>query len=285
MRAAVRRGDTVFITTVSGLALDESGVYAYAERLQVTGATESVRVSGKLAVLRTDGVDIVWMRKEPPVDEGFIMATRLLDKFAEAVPVINSPRALREWNEKFSIFHFPELIAPTWAGTQLVDAVAFRQRHKSVVLKPMNGFGGRGVYVSLAGDNNFAAVFDLIGDNGKNAVMVQAYLPAGRDYDSRVFVVNGKPLDWMLKRYPSPQDNRGNLAAGSQPEAALLGKAERRIANKVGKKLTAAGILFAGLDVIDGKLIEINITCPTGLRQIRDMIKDDPAEWILAALS
>ena len=143
--------------------------------------------------------------------------------------------------------------------------------------------GGRGVVVSPVGDKNLRALIELVGDGGR-MLMAQQYLDKARAGDCRVFVINGKPADTMLVRIPRDDDHRGNMAAGGRPEARPLGKQEKIIADAIGPTLAAQGILFAGLDIIGGKLTEINITCPTGLKEVRDQSGKDLAEDILQSL-
>lgn len=282
MRAAARRGDSVWCATLVDLSLDADGVAFFASRLLVREDDQQWMETAETAALRAGDFDVIAMRKEPPVDEEYAMATRLLDIAAEQTPVVNAPRALREWNEKTAIFRFPAHIPPTWTGADADAAADFHRQHGTSVLKPLNGFGGEGVYVAPPDDLNFRSVFSLLSGGGRRMIMAQAYLPAGRDGDSRVFVVGGAPLEWMLVRIPRADDHRGNLSAGGRGEARRLGDDERRIAAAVGGALVAAGIRFAGLDIIGGKLIEINITCPTGLREVRDQTGEDPAEAVLA---
>ena len=160
-------------------------------------------------------------------------------------------------------------------------ATEFRQQQGAVVLKPLDGMGGQGIYVATEEDRNFRSVFDLLSAFGEKKIMMQAYLPAAREADHRVFVVGGKPLDFMLVRTPRADDHRGNLAAGGTGVARPLDSDARRLVESVGADLLAAGVHFAGLDVIGGKLVEVNITCPTGLRQVRDQTGEAVDEAIV----
>lgn len=213
--------------------------------------------------------DCIFMRKEPPVDSAFTTATRLLDLATQHTPVLNHPTALRRWNEKLSIFNFPKLILPTWVGCDLAAARAFYQRYCPVVLKPLDKMGGQGVYLSGEEDLNFNSVFGVLSDGGLAQVMLQQAAPRAAEGDRRVFVVCGEPFGWMLTRQPDAQDFRANMAAGGTHRAEKIDDEHRAIAAKVGKFLKRHGISFAGLDVVGGKLTEINITCPTGLATIR----------------
>ena len=282
MRAYAKRGDEIWHTPASGLGADSAGFYAAAERLKIFPEDSAWFAREQSAHMRADDFACIWMRKEPPANDDYMVAARLLE--LAQTPVYNSPRALRDLNEKLCIFNFPQLIPPTWAGASFEAAAAFHREHGAVALKPLNGFAGRGVYLAAAKDRNFRAVFDLLSDGGKSVVMAQKYLPAGQDGDSRVFLINGKPCAHMLRRIPRADDFRGNLAAGGEPRAAPLGAAERKTAEAAGERLLAAGVVFAGLDIIDGRLIEANITCPTGLRETTEQSGHDIAQDIIAAL-
>ena len=255
------------------------GVRVRAKRVKVSEEDDEWMAVEEERHCRGDFFDLTLMRKEPPVDEDFVNATRLLDWMP--APVINAPSALRGLSEKLSIFRYAEWIAPTWVGSRADEADEFRQQQGAVVLKPLDGMGGQGIYVATEEDRNFRSVFDLLSAFGEKKIMMQAYLPAAREADHRVFVVGGKPLDFMLVRTPRADDHRGNLAAGGTGVARPLDSDARRLVEGVGADLLAAGVHFAGLDVIGGKLVEVNITCPTGLRQVRDQTGEAVDEAIV----
>lgn len=276
MRGAARRGDDVYCAEMRDLMVREGAVHVRASELEMLPLDDSAPVWHRVMECSEQpatAFDAVLMRKEPPVDENFVMATRLLDIINRDVAVVNHPRALREQNEKLSILDFPDLIPPTWVGADVAAAEEFRRAHGSVVLKPLNGMGGQGIYVSAAEDRNFRSVFELLAGEGR-MIMAQAYMPAAREGDYRVFALNGAALPWMLARFPREDDHRGNLAAGGTPEARPLDDAAARIAAVVAPQLAARGVRFAGLDVIGGKLIEINITCPTGLVEVGEQTSE-----------
>ena len=288
LRAAARRNDALYIAAQHDLRLVDNAVQVKSCPLEMAdnGAEESRQKMsvGEADIMPATFFHVVMMRKEPPVDENFITATHLLEKISPAVPVINAPQALRDMNEKLSIFNFPDLIPPTWVGSDWAAAAGFCRAHKQAVLKPLNGMGGQGIYVSTADDMNFRSVFELLSREGRS-VMLQAYLPAVREGDCRLLVVNGEALPWMVVRIPRPDDHRGNMAAGGRPEVRRLDAAAERIGRQVAPALSRAGVQFAGLDIIGGRLIEINITCPTGLCEVAEQTGEDAAAKVMEALT
>ena len=282
MRAAARRQDTVFSAQLNDIIVTESGLSVKARQLTIYENHAPWHEITANEYQRADAFDAALMRVEPPVNQRFLQATLLLDKFP--IPIINCPRALREFNEKLAILAFPKLIAPTIISADFNIIADFHARYNGAVIKPLDGMGGRGIYVSPAKDMNLRSVVESLSDNGHNWLIAQKYLPAAREGDSRVFVINGIPSQWMLCRIPREDDHRGNLAAGGKGEARPISDAAKKIAEAVGPSLVNVGILFAGLDVIGDALTEINITCPTGLREVRDQTDNDLAENIIAAV-
>ena len=282
MRAAARAGEEIYAAVFGDLGMDARGATITARRLHPQNEDDSSWAGAEnVKEYRSDNFDAVWMRAEPPVDARFMTATLILDSIA--LPVFNSPRALREMNEKLAILRFPDLIPPTVVRADIAGLSAFHSAHGGAVFKPLDGMGGRGVYVSPPDDKNLHSVLEMIGNGGRDWIMAQQYLPQAREGDARVFVIDGKAAEWMLLRTPRADDHRGNLAAGGAGRALPTDSAARAVAAAAGPALAAAGILFAGLDIIGGRLTEINITCPTGLREVRDQTGDDLAETILAA--
>lgn len=274
MRAAARRGDEVFCAELHDLRVRDGEMAVRAVRVLVSeddAAWMRFGEGGARGEVREAGFfEAILVRKEPPVDEAFVMATRLLDVAARRTRVVNAPRALRECNEKLLCLAFPDLIPPTWVGACAEEAGDFWRRCGTVVLKPLNGMGGAGVYVCAPDDLNFRSVFGVLSGGGRRQIMAQGYLAAAREGDFRVFAVNGEVLPMMLARVPRADDHRGNMAVGGRAQAMPLDAAAARIGAAVAPELRRRGILFAGLDVIGGRLIEVNITCPTGLRVVRD---------------
>ena len=280
MRAAARAKNDVFDAEISGLGAEKNGATVRARHVQISESDSDWRAVSDSQTLRGKDFDAVFMRVEPPVNSRYATALLLLD--ALGAPVFNAPRALREQNEKLSILRFPQHIPPTAVSADISVLAEFHAQHGGAVLKPLDGMGGRGVYVSPKNDKNFHSVAEMLG-GGRDLLMAQQYLPEARKGDARVFVVAGKPMPLMLLRAPPENDHRANLAAGGAARAVPLSAAAKTIAEAAGPALAEAGVLFAGLDVIGENLTEINITCPTGLREVRDQTGEDYAEIILDA--
>jgi len=210
----------------------------------------------------------VWMRKDPPVDEAYLYATHLLE-LAErrGVRVINRPAALRAWNEKLSSLRWSHLMAPTLVASRVDVLAAFTAEHREVVLKPLGGRAGQGVVFAAAGTPGLGALLELVTAQQTLPVMVQAFLPGVSAGDKRILLVDGEPLG-AVNRVPSGGEFRSNLAVGGQPQATDLTQAERRICAELAPALRAEGLFFVGIDVIDGRLSEINVTSPTGIREV-----------------
>ncbi|KEF42543.1 MAG: glutathione synthetase [Cyanobium sp. CACIAM 14] len=242
--------------------------------------------AGEPRPLPLDHFRWVWMRKDPPVDEAYLYATHLLE-LAErrGVRVLNRPAALRAWNEKLSSLRFSQLMAPTLVASRVDDLAAFTADHGEVVLKPLGGRAGQGVVFAAAGTPGLRALLELVTLQQTLPVMVQAFLPGVREGDKRILLVDGEPLG-AVNRLPRDGEFRSNLAVGGQPEACDLSGAEREICSALAPALKAEGLFFVGIDVIDGRLSEINVTSPTGIREVERLggipLADQVIERLLA---
>ena len=215
-----------------------------------------------------DQFPVVWMRKDPPVDEAYLYATHLLE-LAErrGVRVINRPASLRAWNEKLSSLRFGHLMAPTVVSSRVDTLADFARKQGEVVLKPLAGRAGQGVVFASTATPGLRALLELVSDQQRLPVMVQAFLPGVSAGDKRILLVDGEPLG-AVNRVPTGGEFRSNLAVGGAPEPAELTEAERAICQELAPVLRAEGLFFVGIDVIDGRLSEINVTSPTGVREV-----------------
>lgn len=213
--------------------------------------------------------DLVMMRADPPVDPDYLHATYLLDLAEQAgALVVNRPRALREFNEKLAIGRFPELIPPTLVSSSHARIRAFVREQGKAVLKPLDGMGGRGIFLAAADEPNLNSMLETLTGGEQRPAMAQAFLPEIADGDKRVLVIAGRPVDYLLARIPGGEDFRGNLARGGRGEGRPISARERAIAEAVGPTLVEHGIYLAGLDVIGDRLTEINVTSPTCMREL-----------------
>ena len=215
-------------------------------------------------------LDCILMRKDPPFDTEYIYTSYILERAELAgALVVNRPRGLRDMNEKVYTAWFPQCCAPTLITRDMADMGAFLAEHGKVVAKPLHGMGGRSIFVLEKGDKNANVVFETLTDYGSRFAIVQRYLPEiVATGDSRVLLVDGEPIPYALARIPGATDHRGNLAAGAKGEGRPLNDRDRWLAAEIGPKLAAEGMLFVGLDVIGGFVTEINVTSPTGIREL-----------------
>lgn len=264
-----RRGLPLWYANETDLALADGECIARLRKLRLFDdperwfevEAETTRVLG--------GGDLVLMRSDPPVDDGYIYATMMLDRAADhGARVINRPEALRNFNEKLSIMRFPALIPATRVATNPAMLREFVVEQGRAVLKPLDGMGGRGIFLAGAEEPNLNVILETLTRDGTRPAMAQEFLPGIADGDKRILMVHGKPVPYVLARIPGGSDFRGNLARGGRGEGRPISQAELRIAETVGPVLVENGIEFAGLDVISGKLTEINVTSPTCVREL-----------------
>ena len=269
MLEAQRRGLSVWYANENDLALDGAACTARLRQVElVDQQTDFYTVIRETRRALGEG-DLVFMRSDPPVDDSYIYATLLLDRAeAAGARVINRPDSLRGFNEKLAIARFPDLVPDTLVSADMQVLREFVEARDRAIVKPLDGMGGRGIFVARSDDANLPVILETLSDNGTRLVMAQQFLPGIDDGDKRVLMVNGEPVEYMLARIPGGRDFRGNLARGGRGEGRPLTDAERRIADEVGPVLVENGIPFAGLDVIDGRLTEINVTSPTCVREL-----------------
>jgi glutathione synthase len=225
---------------------------------------------GAGAVDRLGAYDVILMRKDPPFDTEYIYATYILERArAQGALVCNAPQGLRDMNEKVYTAWFPECCAPTLITRDRHDMAEFLREHGKAVCKPLDGMGGRSIFVLEEGDKNRNVVFETLTDYGRRYAVVQRYLPEiVTGGDCRVILVDGEPVPFALRRMPDAADHRGNLAAGARAHSRPLNERDRWLCSVIGPKLKAAGMIFVGLDVIGDYVTEINVTSPTGIREL-----------------
>jgi len=240
--------------------------------------------AGEPRELPLDHFRWIWMRKDPPVDEAYLYATQLLE-MAEAtgVRVLNRPAALRAWNEKLGALRFSHLMAPSMVSARVEQLAAFAAGHEEVVLKPLAGRAGQGVVRAAAAAPGLRALLELVTLQETLPVMVQAFLPGVSAGDKRILLVDGEPLG-AVNRLPKAGEFRSNLALGGAPVAADLSDTEQRICAELAPVLRAEGLFFVGIDVIDGRLSEINVTSPTGVREVEWLGRRPLADQVIERL-
>ena len=241
---------------------------------------------GESKIERLGDLDVILMRKDPPFDTEYIYSTYILERAQDqGALVVNDPRGLRDMNEKVYTAWFPQCCAPTLITREMSEMHAFLAEHDKIVCKPLHGMGGRSIFVLERGDKNTNVVFETLTGYGSNFAIVQRYLPEiVTGGDSRVLLVDGTPIPFALARIPSAEDNRGNLAAGATGVGRPLRERDLFLTSQIGPKLAERGMLFVGLDVIGDYVTEINVTSPTGIRELDQQFGIDIAALLIAAI-
>jgi glutathione synthase len=284
MREAAGRGHAIFACTLDDLAY-AGRVQARARRLRITGQPEPWFEDLGTEATALSRFDAVLMRKDPPFDVEFLNATLLLSRaVAEGARVINDPRALRDHNEKFAITEFGEFVVPTVVTRNIALIREFHRDEGDIVVKPLDGMGGTGVFRLTRSDPNLNSILETITSQGTRTVMAQRFIPEIAQGDKRILLVAGRAVPHCLARIPAPGESRGNLAAGGTGRAQPLSDNDRRIAEALGPGLAARGLLLVGLDVIGSYLTEVNVTSPTCFVEITQQTGFNVAAMFIDAL-
>jgi glutathione synthase len=266
---ASRRGHALLYMEQGDLALRDGEAWARLRPLTVKEDPAGWFTLGEPAWRPLAEVDIVLARKDPPVDAQFVYDTMVLERAQRAgCKVVNDPRSLRDCNEKLFALDFPQCIVPTLVSRDRAELKAFVAAHGEAVLKPLDGMGGRGIFRVKAGDSNLNSMLETLLDGGRHFTIAQKYIPEITAGDKRILLIDGEPVPYALARIPQGDEFRGNLAAGGRGEGIALSGRDRWIAAQVGPELVRRGLRFVGLDVIGDYLTEINVTSPTGLREL-----------------
>jgi glutathione synthase len=241
---------------------------------------------GEPSAARLGEFDVILMRKDPPFDMEYIYSTYILDRaMLQGARVYNRPQGLRDINEKVYTAWFPQCCAPTLITRNMHDMGEFLREHGKAVCKPLDGMGGKSIFVLEHGDKNRNVVFETLTGYGTRYAIVQRYLPEiVATGDSRIILVDGEPVPFALSRIPLPEDNRGNLAAGARGESRPLNDRDRWLCAQIGPKLREAGMIFVGLDVIGDFVTEINVTSPTGIRELHKKHGVDIGSMLMDAI-
>jgi len=214
-------------------------------------------------------LDVILMRKDPPFNMEYVYTTYILDRAKQdGTLVVNAPKALRDMNEKAYTAWFPDCTPLTLITRSMEHMKAFLSEHSRIVVKPLDGMGGRSIFVIQKGDNNANVIFETLTDYGQHFAMAQVYIPEISLGDKRILLIDGEPVPYALARIPTGDDNRGNMVAGATTRAQELSDSDRRICAEVGPVLRDQGVLFAGIDVIGDYMTEVNVTSPTGIREL-----------------
>lgn len=287
--AASERGHALSYAQIHDLWLDRGDAKVDSQTLKVKSKADSTpddfyQLDEKITHAVTD-YDVILMRKDPPFDMRFIYATYLLDKAkAAGVLVVNDPSAIRDCNEKLFATWFSSYMTPTIVSSQQRHIRAFINEQQDVIVKPLDGMGGMGIFRLTADSPNIGSTLEMLTQLETMPIMAQTFLPAIKDGDKRILIVDGQVVDYCLARIPSQGETRGNLAAGGRGVAMAISDEERAVANAVAPIVKDKGLMFVGLDVIGGKITEINVTSPTCIREINEQCGTDIAMDFIQAI-
>lgn len=264
---AQARGHEVWHYLPSALMFESGTLTARANRLEVRREVGNHFTFGPRQTLDLATVDVVLMRQDPPFDMAYITATHLLEHVHPKALVVNDPAAVRNAPEKLFVTLFPDLMPPTLITSDRLAVAEFRDRHKDIIVKPLFGNGGAGVFHIKPEDENLTALLEMFTERSREPVMVQRYEPAVRLGDKRIILIEGEPVGGVL-RVPAPGEARANMHVGGKPVKTTLTPREREICERIGPELRRQGQVFVGIDVIGDYLTEINVTSPTGIQEI-----------------
>jgi glutathione synthase len=282
LRGADRRGHENFHVELAGVYLTGGEVRARARRISVGAAAPFVALGAEVQDLSLADMDAVLIRKDPPFDKEYLHTTLVLEQARGKTLLVNDPRGLREANEKLYALNFPEFVPRSMVSANREQLLAFAAEvGGKAVVKPLDGAGGFGVLALSTGDQNARAIVDMLTREGRQAAIVQEYLPAVRSGDKRILLLDGEPLGAIL-RIPRPDDLRSNIHVGGAVAPSDLTLAERAMVQAMGPRLRADGLVFVGLDVIGERLTEVNVTSPTGIQQLGRFTSSHPEDRVIA---
>lgn len=265
---AQRRGHTLFHYTPGRLSMRDGKVFARLEAMKVRDRAGSHYTLGEPVRADLAEMDVVLLRQDPPFDMNYITTTHLLERIHPATLVVNDPASVRNCPEKIFVTQFPDLMPETLITTDREEISAFRRAFGDIILKPLYGNGGAGVFHLAREDRNLTALLEMFAQMYREPFIVQRYLKDIRAGDKRIILIDGEPAG-AINRVPAEGDARSNMHAGGRPEKTRLTERERDICARIGPSLKERGLILAGIDVIGGYLTEINVTSPTGIREIK----------------
>jgi len=282
---AQARGWELFYFEPDDLFVRDGAAYGHADRLEVRDSPEDWFSLSTAGVLPLGELDVVLMRKDPPFDMEYVYTTYLLER-AEAAGtlVVNRPASIRDANEKFFTAWFAQCCPPTLVSRRKGDIKAFLEEHGDIVVKPLEGMGGRSVFRVTRGNPNTNVIIETLTGDERRFAMAQRFIPEIVHGDKRILMIDGEPIPYALARIPAADDTRGNLAVGATGIGVDLDDRDRWICAEVGPALREKGLLFAGLDVIGEYLTEINVTSPTCIRELEGIYGIDIAGQVMAAI-
>jgi len=284
--AASKRGWDLYYMEQSDLFLEAGRCHSLLTRLEVRDNEDDWYTLSEQRTAPLDELDVILMRKDPPVDMEFIYTTFLLQRAeAHGTLIVNNPASIRNANEKLYTAWFSQCCAPTRVSREIKQLKEFHHEHGDIIVKPLDGMGGASVFRIQKSDPNLNVILETITGNGTTSAMAQRYIPEITAGDKRILMINGKPFPHALARIPTGGETRGNLAAGGKGKGVDLSKRDLWICEQVGPALREQGLMFVGLDVIGDYLTEINVTSPTCIRELDSIYSADIAGQFLDAIA
>ena len=280
---AQKRGHALFYYSPDQLAYEEGRITARGHDMTVQRVAGEPAVLGALRSVDLAEFDVIWLRQDPPFDMHYITSTHLLDRLKEDVLVVNDPFWVRNYPEKLLVLDFPDLTPPTAIARDLDVIKAFKEKHGDVILKPLYGNGGAGVFKLDAKDRNLTSLHQLFTGFSREPLIVQKFLPDVSKGDKRVILVDGEPVG-AINRVPAAGETRSNMHVGGRPEKIGLTERDRQICAAIGPRLREKGQIFVGIDVIGNYLTEINVTSPTGIQELESFNQVNIAEKVWEAI-
>ena len=283
MLEAQRRGHSLFHYHVNALAWRDGSLHAAGEDVSVRDEKGNHATLGARRTIDLATQDVILMRQDPPFDMGYITATHLLDQIHPKTLVVNDPAEVRNAPEKLFILRYADYMPATLITRDWDELAAFRRAHGDIILKPLYGNGGAGIFKTHKDDQNFSSLLEMFGQLFKEPIIAQKYLPEVRAGDKRIILIDGK-VAGAINRVPASHDHRSNMHAGGKAEPTTLTKREHEICEAIGPDLKRRGLIFTGIDVIGDYMTEINVTSPTGIRQVQRFGGADIAALIWDAI-
>lgn len=284
--AAQALGWDIFYFKQDELSLRDGVAFGRGRKLEVADQAQHWFHCGEPWSGELGTLDVILMRKDPPFDTEYIYTTYILQRAEErGALVVNKPQSLRDINEKAYTAWFPQCVPPSLITRARGELLAFLEEHGRIVLKPLDGMGGRSIFVLVHGEANTNVIIETITAYGTRFVVAQRYLPEISAGDKRILLIEGQPLDYALARIPAPGESRGNLVMGARGEGRPLTPRDRWLCAEIGPELAARGVMFAGLDVIGDYVTEVNVTSPTGIRELDREYDLDIAGLLMQAIA
>jgi glutathione synthase len=283
MLEAKARGHRLSCYTPDKLAQRGGEVFATVQPVDVRDEIGNHVTLGEAKRVELESFDVILLRQDPPFDMAYITTTHMLERVHPKTLVVNDPAQVRNAPEKIFVMDFSDLMPPTLITRDLNEIKAFREEHGDIVMKPLYGHGGGSVFRLTKDDLNFGSLYDMFATTFREQWMVQTFLPAVKHGDKRIILVDGEYAG-AVNRVPAPDDLRSNMVRGGSPKETELTPREREICKRLGPALRERGLIFVGIDVIDGNLTEINVTSPTGIRAIRKVGGPDVAAMVWDAI-